>query len=233
MYLRGPGWLNSYKPITNTAWVRGRLCKLQKRCTRFAAASDKVYPLLAHDRWFSPGIPAFFTTKTSRHYIANILLKVALSTINQIKSMYLMYVHVYIWHQCTMYFVSDLYALAFSVQSTYTHLPWVYNVHCVRTCTHLPSGTMCFVFVHVHTYLRCTMYFVYVNVHTYLRFIMHFVYVHVHLPSVCNVLCVRTCTHFSSVYNVFCLCTCTHLPSVYIHVHTKCLAFGAQCRYHI
>jgi hypothetical protein len=37
---------NSYKPITNTAWVRAQLCKLQKRCTRLAAASDKVYLLL-------------------------------------------------------------------------------------------------------------------------------------------------------------------------------------------
>ena len=49
---------NSYKPIANTAWVRARLCKLQKRCTRLAAASDQVYQLLAHDRWFSPGTPA-------------------------------------------------------------------------------------------------------------------------------------------------------------------------------
>jgi hypothetical protein len=32
---------NSYKPITNTAWIRARLCKLQKWCTRLAAASDK------------------------------------------------------------------------------------------------------------------------------------------------------------------------------------------------
>jgi hypothetical protein len=69
---------NSYKPITNTAWVRGRLCKLQKRCTRLAAASDKVYQLLAHGPWFSPGTPASSTTKTSRHDIAEILLKVAL-----------------------------------------------------------------------------------------------------------------------------------------------------------
>jgi tRNA A22 N-methylase len=37
---------NSYKPITNTTWVRAWLCKLQKRCTRLAAASDKVYPVL-------------------------------------------------------------------------------------------------------------------------------------------------------------------------------------------
>ena len=37
---------NSYKPITNTAWVRAWLCKSQKWCTRFAAASDKVLRLL-------------------------------------------------------------------------------------------------------------------------------------------------------------------------------------------
>ena len=74
---------NSYKPITNTAWVRARLCKLQKRCTRLAAASDKVYQLLAHGRWFFPGTLASSTTKTGRHDIAKILLKLALSTINK------------------------------------------------------------------------------------------------------------------------------------------------------
>ena len=77
---------NSYKHITNTAWVRVRLCKVQKGCTRLAAASDKVYQLLAHGRWFSPGTPASSTTKTGCHDIAEILLKVVLSTINQIKS---------------------------------------------------------------------------------------------------------------------------------------------------
>ena len=58
---------NSYKPITNTAWVRARICKLQKGCIRLAAASDKVYQLLAHGRWFSP--PSS-TTKTGCHDIA-------------------------------------------------------------------------------------------------------------------------------------------------------------------
>jgi hypothetical protein len=48
-----------------------------------AAASDKVYQLLAHGRWFSPGTPASFTTKTGRHDIAEILLRVPLSTINK------------------------------------------------------------------------------------------------------------------------------------------------------
>ena len=60
----------SYKPITNTSLIRARLCKLQKRCTRLAATSDKVYQLIAHGRWFSPGNPASSTTKTSRHDIA-------------------------------------------------------------------------------------------------------------------------------------------------------------------
>jgi hypothetical protein len=39
--------------------------------------------LLAHGRWFSPGTPASSTAKTGRHDIAEILLKVALNTINQ------------------------------------------------------------------------------------------------------------------------------------------------------
>ena len=65
-----------YSDITNTAWVHARLCKLQKECTRSAAASDKVYLLLTHGRWFSP---ASSTTKTGRHDIAEILQKVRLN----------------------------------------------------------------------------------------------------------------------------------------------------------
>jgi hypothetical protein len=42
--------------------------------------------LLAHGLWFSPGTPVSSTTKTGRHDIAETLLKVVLSTINQIKS---------------------------------------------------------------------------------------------------------------------------------------------------
>jgi hypothetical protein len=40
--------------------------------------------LFAHGRWFIPGIPASSTTKTGRHDIAEILLEVALSTINHV-----------------------------------------------------------------------------------------------------------------------------------------------------
>ena len=38
------------------------------------------------DIWFSPGTPASSTTKTGRHVIAEILLKVALNTKKLIKS---------------------------------------------------------------------------------------------------------------------------------------------------
>jgi hypothetical protein len=42
--------------------------------------------LFAHGRWFSPGTPASSTTKTGRHDIAEILLKVALKHQKSIKS---------------------------------------------------------------------------------------------------------------------------------------------------
>jgi hypothetical protein len=51
----------------------------KKGCTQLQAASDKVYQLLAHGRWFFPGIPASSTTND----IAEILMKVALNTKNQ------------------------------------------------------------------------------------------------------------------------------------------------------
>jgi len=42
--------------------------------------------LLDQGRWFSPDTPASSITKTGRHDIAEILLKMSLNTINQIKS---------------------------------------------------------------------------------------------------------------------------------------------------
>jgi hypothetical protein len=67
----------------------------KKEWIRLVAASDKVYHLLAHGRWFSPdtpassitktfspGTPASSITKTCHHDIAEILLKVALNTKN-------------------------------------------------------------------------------------------------------------------------------------------------------
>jgi hypothetical protein len=62
-----------------------RFVNSKKGCTQLAAASDKVYQLLAHGWWFFLGTPASSTTKTGRHDIAEILLKVALNTKNKIK----------------------------------------------------------------------------------------------------------------------------------------------------
>ena len=79
--LKGPRWLswvvglpnNSYKP-TRRGFAPG-FVNYNKGFTRLTAVIDKVYQLLAHGLWFSP---ASSTTKTGRHDIAEILLKVAL-----------------------------------------------------------------------------------------------------------------------------------------------------------
>ena len=68
-----------------------RFVNYKKECTRLVAASHKVYQLLAHGQWFSPGTPASSTTTNGRHDIAEMLLKVALKdqqsnkSINRIK----------------------------------------------------------------------------------------------------------------------------------------------------
>jgi hypothetical protein len=56
----------------------------KKGCTRLAAASDKVYPVVLS------GYSGFFHHKTGHHDIAEILLKVALNTISQIKSNFIL-----------------------------------------------------------------------------------------------------------------------------------------------
>jgi hypothetical protein len=89
---RGEDFLKSLRRTTDdgrqvmaiahmTLWVRWA----KKGCTQLAAASDKVYQSLAQGRWFSSGTPASSTTKTGRHDIAEILLKVALNTKIQIQ----------------------------------------------------------------------------------------------------------------------------------------------------
>ena len=63
--------------------VCARLCKYQKRVHSTRSASDKVYQLLARGGWFSPGTPTSPITKTGRHDIAEILLKMSVNTKNQ------------------------------------------------------------------------------------------------------------------------------------------------------
>jgi hypothetical protein len=72
------GWLNELDLTTHTSLSPIRrgfasgFVYYKKGCTRLAAASDEVYQLLAHGRWFSPGTPPSSTTKTGCHDIAEI-----------------------------------------------------------------------------------------------------------------------------------------------------------------
>ena len=67
-------------------------------------ASDKVYQLLAHGWWFFPGSLASSTTKTGHHDIAEILLKVALNTKDQIKSIRILTIrYKTFYHICIRY----------------------------------------------------------------------------------------------------------------------------------
>jgi hypothetical protein len=50
------------------------------------SASDKIYQFFARGRCFSTGTPASSTSKTDRHDIAEILLKVALKHQKSIKN---------------------------------------------------------------------------------------------------------------------------------------------------
>jgi hypothetical protein len=56
----------------------------KKGCTRLAAASDKVYQLLAHGQWFSPDTSASSTTKTGCYDIAESGVKHNKSKLDQI-----------------------------------------------------------------------------------------------------------------------------------------------------
>ena len=85
---QGPSWPWSYG-----SWICNYLCNqclsplvlwvrisIRARCKTL---HDKVCQWFATGRWFSPGPPVSSTNKTDRHDITEILLKVALNTINQ------------------------------------------------------------------------------------------------------------------------------------------------------
>ena len=87
-YMWGPSWPWSYGSciynfLCNQClsllmlWVR---ISIRARCTTLC---DKVCQWLVTGQWFSPGPLVSSTNKTDRHDINEILLKVALNTINQ------------------------------------------------------------------------------------------------------------------------------------------------------
>jgi hypothetical protein len=62
--------INCRRNLFVHGWCMG-FVNYKEGCTRLVAASDKVYQLLAHGRWFSPGTPASSTTKTGRDDSSN------------------------------------------------------------------------------------------------------------------------------------------------------------------
>jgi len=88
--MEGPSWSWSYG-----SWIYNYLCNqclsplnLWVRTLFMRGVLDttlcdiKVCRWLATGQWFSPGTPVSSTNKTDRHNITEILLKVALNTIN-------------------------------------------------------------------------------------------------------------------------------------------------------
>ena len=63
---------------------------------------NKVFQWLAADRWFSPGTPVSSTNKSDRNDITEILLKVALNTINLL---------FFVWWSAYMIFSVWLFAI--------------------------------------------------------------------------------------------------------------------------
>jgi hypothetical protein len=111
----------------------------KKGCTRLAAASDKAYQLLAHGCWFSPGTPASSTTKTGRHDIAEILLKVALNTKNQIKAKQInqKFLKTQCWlfgFLCTVDWHSAKLIFLFNEKCTYIYIISKYNRLYMNLC---------------------------------------------------------------------------------------------------
>ena len=74
------GFTTTYAISTDHHWC----CEFESRSGRGAQHYViKVCQWLATGRWFPPGSPISSTNKTYRHYITEILLKVALNTIKQ------------------------------------------------------------------------------------------------------------------------------------------------------
>ena len=70
--------INFYAPLT--LWVR----ILGMMGVHDTTLCDKLCQLLAAGRWFSPGTPVSSTNETDSHDIAEILLKMGLSTMTLI-----------------------------------------------------------------------------------------------------------------------------------------------------
>ena len=102
-------WIYNYLS-SMMLWVRILLRRDMLDTTLY----DKVCQWFATGRWFShgtPGTPVSSTNKTYRHYINDILLKVALNTITIMKRDILMasiFSHLFSWIQTCIEFIIQM-----------------------------------------------------------------------------------------------------------------------------
>ena len=107
----------------------------KKGYTRLAAASDKVYQLLAQDRWFSPGTPASSTTKNwSPWYSWNtaesgIKTQLINQSINQSKWSQILMKFTY-WKKHTSNLMADNALLMFELQFRIL-LSTIFQLYCI------------------------------------------------------------------------------------------------------
>ena len=80
---QGPSWLWSYGSSIYNYLCNQCLLPLKLQGLLDPTLCDKVCQWLATGQWFSQGSPVSSTNKTGHHDITEILLKVALNTINQ------------------------------------------------------------------------------------------------------------------------------------------------------
>ena len=139
IFLKEPSWRDRnwiYNYLRNRClsplivWVR---ISIRVRCTTLC---DNNFQWLAADWWFSPGPPVSSTDKTDRCNIAEILLKVALSTIKQTNIFPTFTIHVIVtnfesiyskWVKSGLIFLLDLH------QNIYTPF-WYHKGYIDTTC---------------------------------------------------------------------------------------------------
>ena len=122
------------------SWIYNYLCKeclspqSSWRGVIDTTLCDKVCQWLATDQWFLSGIPVSSINKTDRHDITEILLKVALNTMNLIQNGHHYHHHslimnrklFWVYHICDMWYDQGL---IFFSKSSLVHDQWEAGIY--------------------------------------------------------------------------------------------------------
>jgi hypothetical protein len=182
-------------------YVSGLPCNLLKCWTLLAAARDRAYQLLAHGRWFSLDTPPSVTTKTSRHDIAETLLKVWLSKSNQIKSHFWCF---------TMYSITRYWHILLVLHRV------LYNY----ILTHISDDSSCTVQLCISTYFWCfIVYCTFIYWHIFLMFLrVLYNYILAYISDVSSCTLQLDTVRYFWWFIVYCTTRYWHLFLMFLHV---------------